>query len=91
MLSRIMRHPAGFMKKALGGRFAASAPRPEAAPIVPPYYWHNRFSKPGLILMVPPAPAPGASHVGLLHSLRPEAALLPAQDGKASSYFASRP
>jgi hypothetical protein len=88
MLSRIMRHPAGLMKKALGGRFGLVALPPETIPAIPPDYWLDRYSKPGFLLMVPPAPAPGSSHVGLMHTLLPEAALLPAQDGKASSYLA---
>jgi hypothetical protein len=87
MLKGIMRHPAGLMKRALGVRFQAVAPREEHAPAPRPDYWLSRYSKPGFSLLVPAPPAPGASHVGLVHRLHPERALIAAQDGKASTYL----
>lgn len=92
MLSRIMRHPAGFMKKALSGNFLAGAFRqlgPAAPP--PPAYWLNRFSSLGLVLMTPLPPVPGAgTGPGAAVRSAPVAdALLPAQGGKASSFLGS--
>ncbi len=61
MLSRIIRHPAGFMKRALGRNFL-SVPfaRPGSA-AQRPEYWLSRFSGVGLSLSAargPVAPAP---------------------------------
>jgi hypothetical protein len=61
MLSRIIRHPAGFMKRALRRNFL-SVPfaRPGAA-AQRPDYWLSRFSGLGLSLLAargPAAPAP---------------------------------
>ena len=90
MLSRLMRHPAGLMKKALGGRFLPAAWGPEAAPSetpVYPIYWSHRYSRMGLLLVGPALPAPQAASVAPVHALRPDAATLPAQDGKAASFL----
>lgn len=92
MLSRIMRHPAGLMRKALSRKFLAGAFRqlgPAAAP--PPAYWLNRFSNPGLILIVPPAPVPGAGANARVPVAAAAAGLLPAQGGKASSFLGAGP
>jgi hypothetical protein len=88
MLSRIMRHPAGLVKRALGRNFLAEAfRRPSPPPAAPPFYWPHRYSAPGLVLRPAFRPAPGSSHVGAVPAFRPEAALLPAHAGKASSYL----
>lgn len=92
MLSRIMRHPAGLVKKALGGRFLVAAWASEGAPgdpPAPPAYWSQRYSRIGLLLLAPAAPAPPAVSVALVHALRPEQAALPAQGGKASSFLSN--
>ena len=89
MLSRIMRHPAGLMRKALSRKFLTDAFRrqvPQPAP--PPDYWLNRYSNVGMALI---AAAPVILHpapVALVHSIRTEDRLLPAQGGKASSFLA---
>jgi hypothetical protein len=92
MLSRIMRHPAGLMKRALGGRFLPAAwahkDDPAEAPVFP-IYWSHRYSRMGLLLAAPAVPAPQAIPVGLVHTLQPGAAALPAQDGKASSFLSA--
>jgi hypothetical protein len=88
MLSRIMRHPAGLVKKALGRNFLADAfRRPAPMPAAPPDYWSHRYSAPGLVLRPAFRPAPGASRVGAAPGFLPEAGLLPAHAGKASSHL----
>lgn len=89
MLSRIMRHPAGLVKKALGVRFKSDLPRPEGVTATPPDYWLSRYASPGFALLPPLVLAPGRSHVGLVHGLHPERAVLSAQGGKAASFLFS--
>lgn len=91
MLSRIMRHPAGLVRKALGRNFLAdafgrTAPAP-AVPAAPPDYWSDRYSAPGLILRPAFRPAPGASKVGAAPGFGAGAGLLPGHGGKASSHL----
>ena len=92
MLSRIMRHPAGLVKKALGGRFLAGAKALQDAPADSPafpLYWSQRYSGVGLVLLAPAAPAPESAAVALVHALHPEDAALPVQGGKASSFLSA--
>lgn len=88
MLSRIMRHPAGLMRKALSRKFlAATFSRPESLAIQLPDYWRDRFAGSGLALLST-VPAPAASRpVALVHALHPEQAQLPAQAGRAASFL----
>jgi hypothetical protein len=88
VLSRIMRHPAGLVKKALAGRFLASAWSPQDPAADPPAYWAHRYSGMGLLL-ASAAPAPQGSPIALVHALHPEDASLPAQGGKASSFLSA--
>lgn len=88
MLSRIMRHPAGLVRKALSRKFLAEKflrPAPQPAP--PPDYWLNRFSGIGLILVGPVPRLSTATPVALVHSAPTGEGLLPAQGGKASSFL----
>lgn len=89
MLSRIMRHPAGLMRKALGGRFLCAI-RPSqdfAVDATPPTYWAHRYSQPGLVLFASAAPASPANPIAPVPVPHSGDAVLSTQGGKASSFL----
>jgi hypothetical protein len=93
MLSRIMRHPAGLVRKAFQRHFLKDAFKrldPPAA-AVPPAYWIGRYSNPGLTLLPPSPRVPESSGEEPAALLTPEAALLPAHGGTASSHLVPVP
>lgn len=91
MLSRIMRHPAGLVRKALSRKFLAETfLRPAHSTAPTPDYWLNRFSGIGLILVGPVPRLLTATSVNLVHPVPTGDGLLPAQGGKGSSYLDSK-
>ncbi len=82
MLSRIMRHPAGLMRRALGRGLFADTFRRTASPAVPPDYWADRYAGQGICLVTPAPPAPPGPAAA--PAARPPEALA-SQGGKAAS------